>query len=368
MARPEENIALVLQGGGALGAYQGGAAECILGCGIGLHWVAGISIGAINSAILAGSAPEDRVRNLRRFWERVSSRSIPAYLLDGVLPRGFLNHLSASATSIAGVPGFFDLRVPPAGMMPPGTSGASSYYDTAPLRETLEELVDFDRINHGDVRLSVGAVNVETGNMTWFDSEDMTIGPEHIMASGALPPGFPAVEIDGAFFWDGGIVTNTPLHYVLDERMPHENLCVFQVDLFSARGAIPDSVWDAPERMKDIRFSSRTRFNTDMMRRMHQTSAAARRLYRKLPPELRDDPDARLLGAHNDEPRITIAHLIYRQRRYEHHSKDYEFSRWSMEEHWRAGHHDAETTVKHPDWRGRMDAESMIQVFDLAGK
>lgn len=363
--RSEKSV-IVLQGGGALGAYQGGAFEGLCNAGHPIDWVAGISIGAINSALIAGNAPERRVPALREFWEMVSSSSVPIGLLDGVFSRGWLNDLSAAGTTVTGVPGFFRLRVPPAGVMPPGTEGARSFYDTAPLRDTLLELVDFDRLNSGEIRFSIGAVNVATGNMTWFDSAETEIRPEHIMASGALPPGFPAVEIDGAWYWDGGLVSNTPLQYVLDERMPADDLCVFQVDLFSARGAVPTSVWTSEAREKDIRYSSRTRFNTDMMRRIHETRDAAKRLYDKLPPELKNDPDARALASGNADPRVTIAHLIYRQTRYERQSKDYEFSRRSMLDRWAAGKSDVERTMSHPEWDARHDTATRVNVFDLA--
>ncbi|SEW25615.1 NTE family protein [Aliiroseovarius sediminilitoris] len=361
-----ETSVIVLQGGGALGAYQGGAVEALSDAGHPIDWVAGISIGAINSALVAGNAPGNRTTALRNFWEMVSSSAVPVGFFDGVLSRGWLNDMSAAGTTITGVPGFFKLRFPPAGMLPRGSVGARSFYDTSPLRETLLEFVDFDRLNNGPVRLSVGAVNIETGNMTWFDSAEMEIRPEHIMASGALPPGFPAIEIDGAYYWDGGLVSNTPLQYVLDEQMPADDLCVFQVDLFSARGAVPTSVWTSEAREKDIRFSSRTRFNTDMMRRMHQTRDAARRLYDKLPLELKDDPDAKALASGNADPRVTIAHLIYRQTKYEHQSKDYEFSRRSMLDHWAAGRKDVERTLSHPDWRARHDSPERVNVFDLS--
>lgn len=362
-----EKSVIVLQGGGALGAYQGGAVDALSDAGQPIDWVAGISIGAINSALIAGNAPERRVSALRNFWEMVSSSSVPVGMLDGVLSRGWLNDLSATGTTLTGVPGFFRLRLPPAGLMPQGTEGARSFYDTAPLRDTLLDLVDFDLLNRGPIRLSVGAVNVETGNMTWFDSAEIEIRPEHIMASGALPPGFPAIEIDGVPYWDGGLVSNTPLQYVLDEQMPAEDLCVFQVDLFSARGAVPTSVWTSEAREKDIRFSSRTRFNTDMMRRMHETRDAAKRLYDKLPPGLKNDPDAKALARGNADPRVTIAHLIYRQAKYEHQSKDYEFSRRSMLDHWDAGKADVARTLAHPEWCARHDAATRVNVFDLSG-
>ena len=363
----DADLALVLQGGGALGAYQAGAIEALTEAGAPIDWIAGISIGAINAAIVAGNAPEGRVPALRRFWRTATSGPSIPDAAASFWPRAWINEASAAGTTLTGVPGFFRLRLPPAGAMPAGSDGARSYYDTAPLAETLAELVDFDRIARGRTRLSVGAVNVETGNMTWFDSEDRRLGPRHVMASGALPPGFPAIEIDGAHYWDGGLVSNTPLQYVLDDRAPEADIDVLQVDLFDARGALPGSVWTSEAREKDIRFSSRTRFNTDMMRRLHERHEAGRRLWAKLPDALRADPDARAaLAPDETEPRIRVAHLIYRQDRDERGSKDYEFSRRSMEEHWAAGHADAARTLGHPDWMARHADPSRIRVYDLS--
>lgn len=355
---------LVLQGGGALGAYQAGVFETLFASGRRTQWVAGVSIGAINAALIAGNPPERRVERLHMFWNTISSRTSAFPNAQTFMPRGMYNQFSAAAVAAQGVPGFFAPRFPPATLMPRGSDGAQSFYDTTPLRDTLLDLVDFDYLNSGAVRFSTGAVNVETGNMTWFDSTRDRIGPEHVMASGALPPGFPAIEIDGQFYWDGGLVSNTPLQYVYDAR-GDEDLCVFQVDLFNARGTMPQSVWDIEARGKDIRFSSRTRLNTDMLCKMQIGHSAGRRLYDKLPPDLRDDPDARALLSVDCEPKITIAHLIYRQTRHETHSKDYEFSRASMLEHWAAGGRDAEITLAHPEWLARHDDPGLVRVFDL---
>ncbi len=360
---PEKNV-LVLQGGGALGSYQAGAFEALEASGRQTSWVAGVSIGAINAALIAGNPPEARTKQLRAFWEVVTSQSFTNPFAQGNLGRGVFNDLSAGATLVQGVNGFFRPRFPPAAFQIPGTKGASSYYDTSPLRATLLDLVDFDYLNAPTVRFSIGAVNVETGNMTWFDSARETITPEHVMASGALPPGFPAIEIDGQFYWDGGLVSNTPLQYVYDER-GDEDLCIFQVDLFSARGKLPASVWQIEARAKDIRFSSRTRFNTDALCGLHATRRVGKRLYDKLPPELRDDPDARALLSNAREPSITVAHLIYRQSKYEHQSKDIEFSRSSMLAHWQAGGRDVTTTLNHPDWQARHHDCNLVRVFDL---
>ena len=264
-----------------------------------------------------------------------------------------------------GVAGFFSPRVPAAPFQPPGTPAAISYYDTAPLRQSLERLVDFELLNSGAVRFSVGAVNVTSGNFCYFDSTEQRIDARHIMASGALPPGFPPIEIDGEFFWDGGIVSNTPLQFVLDEPGRQPRL-VFQVDLFAARGEMPANLAEAGEREKDIRFSSRTRLNTTYELRRQATLQAARRLVARLPASLRDDPDAKMLAALPSEGSVDVVHLIYRSKHYESQSKDYDFSRASMVEHWAAGLADTQATLEDPRWLGRDRNAEGVHVFDFA--
>jgi NTE family protein len=361
-----DDYVLVLQGGGALGAYQAGVFEALATEGIAPNWVTGISIGAVNCALIAGNAPGQRVERLREFWQLLSSGMPDPYFKTDGDYRALVNGASAVNSLLLGVPGFFKPRVPPALFRAPGTPEAISYYDTAPLRATLERLVDFDRINSGDVRLSVGAVNVRTGNFAYFDSAKQRIDARHIMASGALPPGLPPVEIDGEHYWDGGLVSNTPLDYVLEQPGGGHRV-VFQVDLFPARGDFPATLFDVSEREKDIRYSSRTRRNTDMEVAWRRVSEAARRLVAKLPPELRTDPDAQELLART---RITcsgfdIVHLIYRAKQYEHHSKDYEFSRWTMGEHWAAGHADVLQTLRDPRFVEHKPDHYGVRVFDL---
>ena len=262
-----EKKVLVLQGGGALGAYQAGAYEALCAADLEPVWVAGVSIGAINAAIIAGNPADKRVERLREFWDLVSSRlTLPPLAFDDA-SRKLFNETSAALVASTGAPGFFDPRYPPAIVMPPGTRQAISVYDTTALRTTLLELVDFDLLNSGPIRLSVGAVDVGNGNLKYFDSTRDKIGPEHIMASGALPPGFPPIAIDGQLYWDGGLVSNTPLQYVLDGEAPRPDMCIFQIDLFSAKGSIPETLFDVQEREKEIRYSSRTRFNTDVARK-----------------------------------------------------------------------------------------------------
>lgn len=363
----QEQFILVLQGGGALGAYQAGAYEALAENGFAPDWIAGISIGAINAAIIAGNKPEERVAKLRVFWERLSSGLQGMPIAGDGHGRDFFNNTSSFLSLIYGVPGFFGPRVPPPIFHAMAGPESVGYYDTAPLQATLEELVDFKLLKTGACRLSVGAVNVESGNFAYFDSEDKTLAfsSEHIMASGALPPGLPPVEIGGQYYWDGGLVSNTPLQYVLDEPPPADRMSIFQVDLFSARGTLPETILDAVEREKEIRYSSRTRLNTDMMREKHDLRCALKRLLKKLPEELRNDPDALALADHHKEPAVSIVHLIYRARAYESHARDYEFSRVSVEEHWAQGRKDTLETLHHEAFRQRHRHEEGVTVLDL---
>lgn len=286
-AKAKQTI-LVLQGGGALGAYQAGAYEALSEHGLSPQWIAGISIGAINGAIIAGNAPENRVKRLRSFWERVSSGLQGIPLMGEGHHRTVFNDASALLSLQFGVPGFFEPRFPPPVLASAGGPETISTYSTEPLIRTLRELVDFDYLHGRGPRLSVGAVNLRTGNLAFFDKAKEPLRLEHILASGALPPGLPPVRIGEDYFWDGGIVSNTPLQYVLDEPPPASEMCIFQVDLFSARGSLPRSLLDAVEREKEIRYSSRTRFNTDMAAKRHELRCALKRLLRKLPEDLRD--------------------------------------------------------------------------------
>src|SRR3954462_5519740 len=290
---------LVLQGAGALGSYQAGAYQALCHFGFEPEWVAGISIGAINAAIIAGNEREKRVDRLKEFWNMVSSPVSWNPVQPGDGARSLFNETSSALIATFSVPGFFTPRIPPAPFWPPGSPQAESYYDTAPLKKTLERLVDFDRINDLKTRLSVGAVGVASGNFKYFDNYEFKklgkkIGPEHIMASGALPPGFPSVVIEGEHYWDGGIASNTPLDYVLDTETDRD-LLIFQIDLFSARGDLPTSLLEATEREKDIRFSSRTRMNTDKNKQVHNARRALRELIGKLPDDLKNDPSVEIL-------------------------------------------------------------------------
>jgi len=355
--------ALVLQGGGALGAYQAGVYAALSETDLQPHWIAGVSIGAINAALIAGNSPEHRVDKLREFWHLVSSgpaQRLPAWLGD----RATQNQWSAVMASLVGIPGFFEPRYSPS-LLLGAAAPLLSYYDTAPLRLTLERLIDFDRINACEARFSVGAVDVRTGNSVYFDNTRQRIGPEHIMASGALPPGFAPVHIDGDDYWDGGIVSNTPLQYVLDVHPRSEPLVVLQVDLFSARGEMPRTLAGVMERQKDITYSSRTRMNTDALAANLNLQQAIADLISKLPARLRNDPSVLAVQAELTHHPIDIFHLIYRDKPYELESKDYEFSRAAVEEHWEAGARDMRRTLAHPETLRSDATVNGVTTFDL---
>jgi NTE family protein len=359
-------VALVLQGGGALGAYQAGVYEALAERGYLPDWITGISIGAINGAIIAGNPPERRVERLREFWELITDGIAGKPLLEGDFARGLFNEWSALASVTSGVDGFYSPRMPPAWLQPWGTDGALSFYDTAPLRATLERLVDFEFLNSKAVRFSVGAANIRKGNSVYFDSKRRRIGPEHIMASAALPPGFPPIEIDGEHYWDGGVLSNTPLEHLLDVHRD-ENMLVFQLDLFSAQGSLPRNLLDVYERHKDILYSSRTRKNTNAARDAQKLRQAVDRLYQKLPSKFKDDPDVVYIrDVCADFGLISIVQLIYRDKYYETQAKDYEFSRVSMQEHWQTGLNDTRRTLNHEDqWLAPPRDLEAVRTFDI---
>ena len=344
-----QSIALVLQGGGALGAYQAGVFQALKEAGIEANWLSGVSIGAINASIIAGNKPGDQLDRLRDFWETISARRIWAFTPEGDYFRRLRNQTSSMLTMTAGLPGFFKPRDVNPWLQLPGAGGATSFYDTGELEHTLNRLIDWNILNDRQRRLSVGAVNARTGNFRYFDSEIEVIGPRHIIASGALPPAFPAIPIENEHYWDGGIVSNTPLQYLLEQEDVHDTL-VFQIDLFSARGILPRDMGDVLARHKDIMYSSRTRNNTDTFRRLHNLRLRLHQALLRVPEEARTEEDRAFLASMEDVPQINIVHLIYQQKVYESDAKDYEFSGTSMREHWDCGYQDTRKTLKHPKW------------------
>jgi NTE family protein len=368
---PYDVVALVLQGGGALGAYQAGVYEGLHEAGIRPNWLAGISIGALNAAIIAGSPEHERVERLRAFWETICAAPVEWPAGEGLadaMPfafdlRSLHNALAAMRALLQGQPGFFKPRFPPPFWSPFSGDAAASFYDTSPLAATLERLVDFDRLNCGEVRVSVGAVNVRSGNLTYFDTAERRLGPKHFMASGALPPGFPAVDIDGEHYWDGGMVSNTPLSRVLSAE-PCDTL-TFQVDLWSAKGRVPRDLMELSSRQKDIQYSSRTRAITDHMLRMQQMRQALRRMLEKLPATAKQDPEISAIAELARHRSHNIIHLIYRSKIYEGHSKDYEFGLSAMRAHWQSGLDDIRRTLADPRRLDRPAPELGIVTHDV---
>jgi NTE family protein len=335
---------LLLQGGGALGAYQAGVYEGLVETGHEPTWVVGISIGAINAALITGNPPERRVERLREFWRRVAINvgpALPAWL-DSMRPA--VNYVAAMSAVAFGIPPFFTPRLPRPWFAEDGADTALSYYDTSPLIETLTELVDFDLINSGPLRLSLGAVNVRLGTSVYFDTQSTSIGPDHVRASGALPPGFPPVLIDGEWYWDGGVVTNSPITYVADQR-PMKTARIIQVDTFNAQGDMPRNLRQVMERAKDIQYASKSRFNVEQIRKLGELRAASRRLLEKLPAKLKSDPDAEKLAAACDERAWVIIRLVNKRPSRSGMVKDYEFSRATIEEAWTAGLEDVRRSV-----------------------
>jgi len=359
-----ERVALVLQGGGALGAYQAGVYEALAQANCEPNWISGVSIGAINSSIIAGNPPEKRLAALETFWNTISGRKIWLHTPEGDFYRDLRNQTSAMMTIMFGQPGFFKPRPQSAWFAPAGADAAISHYDSSELKETLEKLVDFDLLNDGRKRLSVGAVNVRTGNFVYFDSRKMRIGPEHIMASGALPPALPAIKIEGEYYWDGGIVSNTPLQYLLDQE-PTESSLVFQVDLFSARGELPRQMADVLARQKDITYSSRTRQNTDTYARVHALKMKLLGALQRVPEEKLSRGERDLIEEYSKSGEVNIVHLIYQHKEYEGHAKDYEFSGTSMREHWESGYEDTLRTLRHPEWLTRSSIRHGVSIHDL---
>ena len=364
IATQYDRVALVFQGGGALGAYQAGVYQALADAGCEPTWLSGVSIGAINAAIIAGNEPSRRLQRLEQFWQIISGRKIWAYTPEGDVFRDIRNRTISWMTMTMGQPGFFKPRFPNPWLELAGAEGATSFYDSTELKKTLEMVIDFDVLNDGKKRFSVGAVNVRTGNFVYFDTDNIRIEPEHIMASGALPPALPAVRIEGEYYWDGGIVSNTPLQYLLDQEEDRSSL-VFQVDLFSARGVLPRSMPDVLSRHKDIMYSSRTRQNTDNFKRIHGLKMKLLGALKRVPKDQLSPEEEELIADYSKAGVVNIVHLIYQHKNYEGHAKDYEFSGTSMREHWDMGLEDTKRTLRHTEWLLPPFSDDAVAIHDL---
>jgi NTE family protein len=365
---PFERIALILSGGGALGSYQAGVYQALAERNLHPDWVSGISIGAVNAALIAGNPPERRVDRLREFWETVSGppsgvRYFAGFKIHDSLRR-LVNHGRSLDVLLAGVPGFYKLRVPPPYFHRYTSLENLSYYDITPLKLTLERLVNFDLINAGATRFSACAVNVRTGGVVRFDSTTCQICPEHVMASGSLPPALPTIKIGDEYYWDGGLVSDTPLQWVLDTP-PRKDTLAFQVDLWSAYGDLPRDFIESEVREKDILFSSHTRTATNQFKKVQILRRATAKLLAKMPKELLQTPEVETLAAETDDKVYNVIQLMYRKS-FSGDFKDYEFTRRTMEEHWRSGYSDAVRTLQYPEVLQRPNGGDGVFTFDLA--
>jgi NTE family protein len=370
---PFERVALVLQGGGALGAYQAGVYQALHEANIGVDWLCGTSIGAINGAIIAGNPPEKRVERLRDFWETVTAPPvrIPNFPWFTELAwngnahtRYWANRMSAFSTMLHGAPGFFSPRPLPPLNSTADSPEAVSYYDITPLKQTLSRLVDFDLINDDSMRFTVLATNVRSGERAYFENREQEIGSAHILASASLPPSFPPTEIDGEYFWDGGVISNSPMQFVIDNRGRHTAL-VFQVDLWDENGEVPLDIPSANLRAMEIHSASRINISLEQYKRMQKFRMALRRFIDELPAQCQNDPDVQFLSEQARGKVATIVQLKYQSNKFETAGKMFEFSRRAMEEHWQAGYGDTRTALGEPAVFELPDVAEAARIFDV---
>lgn len=349
-----KRIAMACQGGGSLGAYHIGALEAMEEAHYSPDVIAGISIGAFTAAIIAGNDPKDRVSKLKAFWETISWPSIPgAEMVTDTFWRKQLNTLSSMQGFMFGQPNFFTPRFPAPSMMAAGTDAAESWYDTSWLVATLKELVDFDGINNGTkARLILGTARVRDGQQVFFDSAQTRIGPEHVIASGAMPPGFPGIRIDGELYWDGGCLSNTPLNGIYNTCTDSDTLC-FMVDLFGPNGREPQTMDEVTLKIKELQFASRSDLHIDDIRQRHHLACVLRQLMKDQPQrtrELLDNPLLQSIGFSEKPSRFDIVHIVYDKPDYEVPTCDCEFSRASIADRAQHGYDDMKNAIAQSPW------------------
>lgn len=361
-------IACTFQGGGALGAYQAGVLHALDEAGYYPNWFVGTSIGAINAAIAAGNPEHLRVEKMYEFWQTIATPSgMPSLLHQEEMGLRKMEHLlSAHSALFFGQPGFFNPRYLNPEFSAHTSADLISYYDTSPLRSTLERFVDFDRINSKKItRLSVGAVEVCSGEMIYFDSHNEKIAPEHIMASGALPPGFPAVEVNGKLYWDGGISNNTPICHILGNQEQKHVLC-FMVNLFNSYGLNPRSLDEILKRKKDIEFSSKYNKIIKLYQQIQELKNSIHVLSHFVPPEERSKPELKLCLSRGHQSTISLVHFLYKEDLSELSSKDYEFSQKTIKERIAKGYHDGKKAAKEAPWLKPVSATEGIAIHEMA--
>jgi NTE family protein len=365
MAAPARfgQIVLVLQGGGALGAYQLGVYQAMHEAGVEPDWVVGTSIGAINGAIIAGNPPSRRLERLHAFWDRMETKQTdPMAIFTGLLG----SSMTKLGTYFGGIPGFFAPN-PSAllGQNAPLGIEKAAYYTTEPLRQTLCTLIDFEYLRSKATRLTVGAVNANSGEMRYFDSREDALRVDHVMASGALPPAFPAIRIDGEPYWDGGIYSNTPVEVVLDDN-PRRDSTIFAVQLWSAADSEPKSLADINERQKDIQFSTRDNTHIQRQQQIHKLRHIIRQMNDMMPPELRDKPEMRELSAWGCGTTMHLLRLHAPRIRGEDASKDIDFSSYGIRTRWQAGYQDARRAFDRAPWLAPTDATDGVVIHSIS--
>jgi len=350
-------VVLVLQGGGALGSYQAGVYQALHEAGIEPDWIIGTSIGAINASLIAGNAPQNRLSRLKEFWKRMEQN--PVWSFRDVFP-GFNEKLSYWSTVTNGIPGFF--RPNPlahAGNDYPLGADRAGYYSTEPLEQTLSELVDFDLVNRCTPRLTVGAAHVRTSQMRYFDSRDSKLGVKHIMASGALPPAFPAIRIDGELYWDGGILSNTPTEAVFDDN-PRKNSLIFAVHMWNPSGAEPTTMAEVLNRHKDVQYSSRIASHIARQQQAHRLRHVISQLAARLPEAERNSEAVRELAGYGCPTRMHVVRLLAPQLDRENHTKDIDFSPSGIMQRWDAGYAHTRAVLDRSPWVGEFDPLSGV--------
>jgi NTE family protein len=354
---------LVLQGGGALGAYQVGVYEALDEAGIAPDWVIGTSIGAINASLIAGSKPGERLAKMCEFWSRVQN--------DRFVPGGLPSWMESAVRNLqaitGGVPNFFSPN-PLAFLSPHQPLGpeAAGYYSVSRLRQTLGELVDLDQLNSGTTRITVGASNVRTAEMRYFDSRDMPLGLDHILASGALPPAFPPVPIDGELYWDGGILSNTPVEVVFDDN-PRRNSMVFAVHIWNPHGPAPETIWEVMNRQKDVQYSSRAVSHIQRQRQIHKLRHIIAELSKMLPVGVRRNNEVAEMAAYGCLTRMHVVRLLAPALDYEDHSKDIDFSAAGIRRRREAGYRDTMRTLEKAPWRNPVDDIEGFVLHEASG-
>ncbi|MBV8665942.1 MAG: patatin-like phospholipase family protein [Burkholderiaceae bacterium] len=375
MAKSAQQSVLILQGGGALGAYQAGVYETLLKHHTTIDWVIGTSIGAINSALIAGNPPDTCLESLQAFWQSLvpATASLPG-LWAGFSPLSPLSPLqswlnqSANVETVDvlmnGVEGFFKPRYAAWDIQARLPLHEAGFYDTAPLRATLEKFIDFDYLNNGPMRISVCAVDIDDGQSKVFDSTEDWIGPEHIMASGALPPGFPPIEIEGHAYWDGGVYSNSPLEIFLEDEVKRDALC-FMVDLWDPTEARPQNMAEVLTRTKSIQYASRSAEQLAAHERQQNLQRAIRALSDRLPPAARKDQELRPLIEMGCDHTINVVHLILKAAPTDQYFKDIDFSRETIQARWQAGMHDCGRALRHKAWLQPLPPHAGLIIHEL---